>query len=427
MRRGGNAPHLGQVMLEMLSPEQRPVPVTSAQLTRELRQLIGAVPGAEAVTFRAELFRAGDPVDVQLTGTSFARLADVTEQIKQKLAGYPTVFDIADSYSQGKQELHIELSQEGEVLGLTRSALLSQVSQAFRGFEAQRIQRGRDDVRVLVRLPRQERARSATLDELLVALPGGRQVPLSHVATLSAAKGPAEITRIDRYRVVNITADFDKSKTNAVTLGNDLEGYLNSLLSNYPDITYTLEGEAREQRDSFSTLGVSLLGLLFFIYCLLALPLKSYAKPFIVMSVIPFALIGAVLGHVALGYPMTMLSYMGLLALVGVVVNDSLVLVDFFSQSVRDGHSIDEAVRQAGVKRFRAVILTSLTTFFGLMPMMVATNTQSLFLIPMAISLGVGIMFATVITLVLVPANLLIARDIRDAWRSLFAATAAAR
>ena len=196
---------------------------------------------------------------------------------------------------------------------------------------------------------------------------------------------------------------------------------MDEALVNYPGISFSLEGEAREQRDSFSTLKISLIGLLFFIYCLLALPLKSYTRPFIVMSVIPFALIGAVLGHIAMGHAMTMLSYMGLLALVGVVVNDSLVLVDFYSQSVNAGNSVERAVREAGIKRFRAVILTSLTTFFGLMPMMIATNTQSLFLVPMAISLGFGIMFATVITLVLVPVNLMIARDMRAALNNLFA------
>ncbi|NND38663.1 MAG: efflux RND transporter permease subunit, partial [Pseudomonadales bacterium] len=189
--------------------------------------------------------------------------------------------------------------------------------------------------------------------------------------------------------------------------------YVQRVLANYPDITYTLEGEAREQRDSTSSLGVSLVALLFFIYCMLALPLRSYFLPVVVMSVIPFALVGAVLGHVIMGHDMTMLSYMGLLALVGVVVNDSLVLVDFFNLARSEGESYEEAVRHAGVKRFRAVMLTSLTTFFGLLPMMFATSTQSLFLVPMSISLGFGILFATGITLILVPVMLTIAKDIK--------------
>ncbi|NNC54880.1 MAG: efflux RND transporter permease subunit, partial [Pseudomonadales bacterium] len=181
---------------------------------------------------------------------------------------------------------------------------------------------------------------------------------------------------------------------------------------------YTLEREAREQRDTTSSLGESLVALLFFIYCMLALPLRSYFLPVVVMSVIPFALVGAVLGHVIMGHDMTMLSYMGLMALVGVVVNDSLVLVDFFNQARSEGESYEEAVRHAGVKRFRAVMLTSLTTFFGLLPMMFATSTQSMFLVPMSISLGFGILFATAITLILVPVMLTIAKDVKVAASS---------
>ena len=233
------------------------------------------------------------------------------------------------------------------------------------------------------------------------------------MAHISPAVGPAQIKRIDRYRVINVTADFNKEKTNALALMDDLRGYIDQLLVNYPDVSYSFEGEAKEQRESSQVLVLSMFALLFFIYCLLALPLKSYGKPFIVMSIIPFSLVGAVVGHMLLGHPMTMLSYMGLMALIGVVINDSLVLVDFVGQSTNEGSTLDEAVEEAGVKRFRAVILTSLTTFFGLMPMMVVTNTQSLFLVPMAISLGCGILFATAITLLLVPVNLLIARDIK--------------
>ncbi|MGB5323987.1 MAG: efflux RND transporter permease subunit, partial [Pseudomonadales bacterium] len=418
-RSGGEGPHLGRVAIEMYPPEKRPVALESHELSTELRRMIGVIPGAEGLTFRSEIFSVGSPLHVQLRGNSFERLADVAEQIKAKLSSYPSVFDISDSYAQGKQELHVELSQEGRVLGLTRASLLSQISQAFRGFEAQRIQRGRDDVRVLVRLPRSERSALATLDALEIVMPDGNTAPLSHVASVSAAKGPATITRIDRYRVVDVTADFDKSETNAIALSDDLTAHVENVLANYPDIEYSMEGEAREQRDTTAMLGTSLVGLLFFIYCMLALPLRSYVLPLIVMSVIPFALVGAVAGHIIMGETMVMLSYMGLLALVGVVVNDSLVLVDFFNQARREGHSFEQAVSEAGVKRFRAVMLTSLTTFFGLLPMMVATSTQSRFLVPMAISLGFGILFATAITLLLVPTVLMIARDIRIAVRKL--------
>ncbi|NND38715.1 MAG: efflux RND transporter permease subunit, partial [Pseudomonadales bacterium] len=318
-RSGNTGPHLGQVAIEMYPLEKRPVALESHDLSKEMRKLIGVIPGAEELAFRSEIFSTGSPVHVQLRGNSFERLSDVASQIKDRLRTYPTVFDIRDSYFQGKQELNVELSDEGRVLGLTRAGLLSQISQAFQGFEAQRIQRGRDDVRVLVRLPRSERGTLATLDSMLINLPSGQQAPLSHLAALKPATGPAQITRIDRYRVVDVTADFDKGETNAVALTADIEAYVQNVLANYPDITYTLEGEAREQRDTTSSLGVSLVALLFFIYCMLALPLRSYFLPVVVMSVIPFALVGAVLGHVIMGHDMTMLSYMGLMALVGVV------------------------------------------------------------------------------------------------------------
>ncbi len=409
----GAATHRGHVQIETLPVSERPVPLESAQLTREWRQLIGDIPGAENLTFRSELIRFGDPVDVQLSGQSFETLETVAEQIKQHLATYPTVFDVADSLNEGKEELRVELTEQGYVLGLTRSDVVNQVSAAFRGFQVQRIQRGRDDIRVLVRLPRDERSTASTLNQLLITTPSGQAVPLEQVASVIPGRGPSTIRRVDQYRVLNISADFNKEETNAVALNRDLENYIQGLLLAYPEINYEMKGEAEEQADSTSSLLAGFVVLLFAIYALLALPLKSYTQPLIVMSVIPFSLIGAVAGHVIMGHALAMVSYMGLLALVGIVVNDSLVLVDYVNQARAQGTQLEDAVRQAGVRRFRAVMLTSLTTFFGLMPMMFGTSTQSLFLIPMAISLGWGIIFATGITLVMVPCNILIADDIR--------------
>lgn len=410
-----SASHKGRVAIETLPLAERPVELDSEALSNEWRDLIGSVPGAEALTMRSELVRFGDPINIQLYGSSLHTLNEVAELVKERLSTYPTVYEIADSLSNGKEELRVELTEQGHVLGLTRAGILSQVGEAFRGYEAQRIQRGRDDVRVLVRLPLEERSNSDTLNELLINTPDGKLVPLANVARLIPDKGPSAIRRVDRFRVINVTADFDKSKTNAIALTSDLEAWLQKALVNYPSISYTLEGEAREQRETTDSLVWGAVTLLFLIYVLLALPLKSYSQPLIVMSIIPFGLIGAVLGHIIMGYNMVIMSYLGLLALIGVVVNDSLVLVDFINQSTAKGQSPREAVLSAGTARFRAVMLTSLTTFFGLLPMMVASSTQSLFLIPMAISLAFGIMFATAITLVLVPCNILIADDLKQA------------
>ena len=418
--RQGNADHYGRVVFETIPSDERKVSISSSKLVSEWREIIGTIPGAESLTFRAELIHTGDPIDIQFSGHSLEDLSEVGDLVKARLATYPDVFDIQDSLADGKEELRIELTQQGHVMGLTRSEIVSQVSQAFRGFEAQRIQRGRDDIRVIVRLPKNERSTITTLDEFLITAPGGRKIPLSHVATLTPGKGPSTITRIDRYRTMNVLADLDKQKTNMTVLTSDLREYIDEVLRNYPGITYSFEGEAKSQRESFGSLQVGLLVLLFAIYVLLALPLKSYIQPFIIMSVIPFGVIGAVFGHWLMGRELTFPSLLGLMALLGVVVNDSLVLVDYINQKKREGTSLANAVLNAGVARFRPVILTSLTTFFGLLPLMFEKSVQAQFLIPMGISLGFGILFATVITLIMIPANVMIVDDIQRFLNSVF-------
>ena len=412
--------HYGQVIIEAVPSDERRTDISVLDLMNEWRRDIGTIPGAESLTFRAELINAGDPVHIQLNAQSLETLEAVGEQIKQRLATYPTVFDISDSLSDGKEELQIELTRQGHVLGLTRAAVANQVSQAFRGFEAQRIQRGRDDIRVIVRLPKDERSTTATLDEYLIMAPDGRRVPLSHVATLTPGKGPSTILRIDRERTMNITADVDKSRTNMTVLQADLDGYVQELLAGYPGVAYSFEGEAKEQRESFASLQWGMVVILFVIYVLLALPLKSYVQPLIVMSVIPFGVIGAVWGHWLLGRDLTFPSMLGVMALVGVVVNDSLVLVDFINQKKAEGMSVPDAVLNSGVVRFRPVMLTSLTTFFGLLPLLFEKSIQAQFLIPMGISLGFGILFATTITLIMIPVNVIILEDIRKLFQSLF-------
>ncbi|MEM9304750.1 MAG: efflux RND transporter permease subunit [Pseudomonadota bacterium] len=416
----GGSTHTGRIQFEVQPPESRTLDITTTELIGEWRRAIGTIPGAEQLNFRAQFFRSGSPVDIQLAGNSLDTLNVIGEEVKKHLATYPGVFEIADSMSDGKEEIRVELKPQGHVLGLSRSDILAQVGYAFRGFEAQRIQRGRDDVRVLVRLPAEERATLETLNDLLIETPEGRSVPLSNVATLIPGKGPSQITRIDRYRVLNVTAEVDKETVNMTALQESINSYVNDLLIKYPGVTFTTEGEARQQRESFGSLQLGLIVVLFGIYCLLALPLKSYTQPLIVMSVIPFGLIGAVAGHWIMGYDVSILSLLGLMALIGVVVNDSLVLVDYINQRRRAGLEVLEAVRLAGVARFRPVMLTSLTTFFGLSPLLLEKSTTAQFLKPMAVSLAFGILFATFITLVMVPSNVMIAHDLGRLRRRIF-------
>ncbi|MCF2946907.1 efflux RND transporter permease subunit [Paraglaciecola aquimarina] len=410
--RGGSS-NTGSVRFEITPPESREISVTSAELVREWRDLIGEIPGAESVTFRAEIGRSSDPIDVQLIGNSQKMLQEVAAKIKQRLTTYPTVFDITDSMSDGKEELQIELTQQGKALGLSRVSISNQVRSAFFGSQVQRIQRGRDDVRVMVRLPIEERRSINDLTNILIKTPAGGTVPLAHVATLTPGKSPSQIRRVDRFRTVSVTADVDKNNTNMTVLQADLDQFVQELVAQYPGVSYKLEGEAREQRESFSSLSVGLLMVFFAIYGLLAIPFKSYIQPIIVMSVIPFSMIGAVIGHWLMAMPLTIMSILGMLALVGVVVNDSLVLVDFINKKRSEGRELMDAVLTAGAARFRPIMLTSLTTFIGLMPLLFEKSTQAQFLIPMAVSLGFGILFATFITLILVPINYLLVERLK--------------
>ena len=404
----GGASNSGSVRFEITPAESRDSDIGSRELASEWRDLIGIIPGAESLTFRAEIGRSSDPIDVQLTATSLTTLQEVADHVKVRLATYPTVFDIADSMSDGKEELQIELTEQGLALGLNRVDVSQQVRNSFFGAQAQRIQRGRDDVRVMVRLPIEERRSVADLKDILINLPDGGTVPLSHVAKLVPGQSPSSINRIDRYRTLNVTADIEKQNTNMTVLQADLKIYLDELVQQYPGVSHSLEGEAKEQRESFGSLAWALVFVFFIIYGLLAIPFKSYLQPLIVMSVIPFGMIGAVIGHWIMGMELTIMSLLGMLALIGVVVNDSLVLVDFINKKRSEGGDLLEAVKMAGASRFRPVMLTSLTTFIGLMPLLFEKATQAQFLIPMAVSLGFGIIFATFITLLLVPVNYLL-------------------
>jgi len=414
-----NGSHLARVQMETVPRQYRTIDFSVTEMNNEWRRLTGPIPGAESINFRASFFRAGDPINFQFSGNSLETLNAVGEEVKKRLATYPGVFEIADSLSDGKEELQIELSPQGYLVGLTRNEIVNQVSQAFKGLQAQRIQRGRDDIRVLVRFPISERRTIASLNEMLIAAPNGRLIPLANVATIKPGRGPSQITRIDGYRVLNVTADVDKDNTNMVVLLTNLQNYVDTLLVKYPSISYIMEGEQARQAETFGSLQLGIVIVLFAIYCMLALPLKSYVQPVLIMSVIPFGIIGAIIGHWIMGVTLTILSILGLMALTGVVINDSLILVDFINQRHRNaGEKLLSAVERAGVVRFRPVMLTSITTFFGLLPLLMDQSSSAQFLVPMAVSLGFGILFATMITLILIPTNIMIADDIAQYFKS---------
>lgn len=415
----GGASHEGRARFELTSPEARSLQVSSLEVARQWRQRIGDIPGAEELSFRAEVGRSGDPIDIQLRANDLSTLQALTEQVKARLATYQGVFDINDSLASGKEELSIELKPEALLLGISRADIINQVRQGFFGLQAQRIQRGRDDVRVMVRFPKSERDSVTYLNNMLISTAQGHKIPLSQLASFVPDISPTSIYRINGYRTINVVADIEKQAVNMTVLGADLRAYMDNLLVQYPGVSYKFGGEQEEQAESFSSLWISLGAILFIIYCLLAIPFGSYSQPLIVMSIIPYGVIGAAIGHWLMGMDLTMMSLLGLLALVGVLVNDSLVLVDYINKTRERGAPLREAVLTAGVARFRPVMLTSLTTFFGLVPLLFEQETQAQFLIPMAISLGFGIIFATFITLLLVPVNYMIFEQLGLARKGL--------
>ena len=406
------ASHLGGIFIELTTADERGI--GSAEASNRWRELVGTIPDAVEVKFDAELFMAGDPINVQLTGSDIDELRAAGDAVKARLAEYAGVSDIADSFREGKQEIKLGITPAAEVLGLSLQDLGRQVRQAFYGEEAQRIQRGRDDVRVMVRYPKSERRSVGDLENMRIRTPDGQEVPFSQVARVEPGRGYASIKRVDRQRALNVTAGVDQTITTPGDVIADLdERVLPDLLAAFPGVRHSFEGQQTEFRDSTGGLMQGFMVALMLIYLLLAVPLKSYAQPLIIMSAIPFGLVGATWGHLIMGMDISMLSMFGLVALAGVVVNDSLVMVHFINRHRRIAGSLTAAIREAGAARFRPILLTSLTTFFGLTPLMLETSLQAQFLIPMAVSLAFGVIFSTFITLILVPAGYIMIEDVK--------------
>jgi multidrug efflux pump subunit AcrB len=413
--------HLGEVTLQLVPSQSRDI--ETREVANRWREMAGQIPDAVELKFSTSLFTVGNAIDIQLEGDNVDDLREAAERLREKLAEYPGVIDITDSFRSGKQELQLNISPGGEALGLDLATLARQVRQAFYGEEAQRIQRGRDDVRVMVRYPEDERQSLSTLDEMRIRTADGSEVPFETVAVADLGRGYSTIKRADRQRVVNVIADVDRTQITAneviAALG---AGEIQKILNDYPRVKYSLEGEQAEQGEAVGSLIPLFFISLFVIYALLAIPLKSYMQPLIIMSVIPFAMLGAIWGHqimktMGLISGLAMMSVMGVIAASGVVVNSSLVLVHNVNRRRAEGQSLHDAVLEAAISRCRPIVLTSMTTFVGLMPLMFNRSVQAQFLVPMAVSLAFGVLFATVVTLFVVPSAYLILEDFPN-WRT---------
>jgi multidrug efflux pump subunit AcrB len=409
---GGSSAHLGEVNVELLGAELRDV--GSSELLNKWREIVGEVPGAVSLTYQANLFSAGDAVSVQLAHRDFDTLLLAVDRLKGIIASYPGTKDVADSFLPGKKELKLTLTPEGRAVGLTLGDLARQVRAGFYGREVHRIQRGRDDIRVMVRYPEAERRSVGDIERMRVRLLDGSEVPFTIVAVVEEGRGYAVISRTDRRRVVTVTADVDEGVANANEIASDLRAdTLPRLVADFPGLTFDFEGEQREQTESLDSMKRNFMVAQLAIFALLAIPFRSYTQPLIIMSAIPFGLVGAIFGHLLMGLDLTMLSLFGMVALTGVVVNDSLILIDLINRMRAGGATVDRAIRAAGERRFRPILLTTATTFLGLTPMIFETSMQAKFLVPMAVSLGYGIVFATAITLIIVPSLYRILEDVK--------------
>ena len=413
---GASGGHMGEVTLQLTPSQSRTI--STKEVAALWRERSGSIAGAVELKFNSSLFSVGNAIDIQLAGNDVDELREVAAGLRAELARYPGVIDITDSFRSGKQELKLKMTPEGEALGLSLGALAQQVRQAFYGEEAQRIQRGRDDVRVMVRYTEAERESLASLDDMRVRTREGSEVPFRTVANASLGQGYSSIKRADRKRVVNVTADVDRTQITADEVVGDLSrSYFPVIRAEHPRVSLSLEGEQRQSGEYLVSLVFPFLIALFAIYALLAIPLRSYVKPFIIMSVIPFAFIGAIWGHqimklAGLVSGLAMMSILGMIAAAGVVVNSSLILVYAINQRRDAGSTMADAVVDAATSRCRPIVLTSMTTFVGLMPLMFNTSVQAQFLVPMAVSLSFGVLFATVITLLVVPSLYLFFEDL---------------
>jgi len=408
--------HLGEISLELVRSEERPI--RTRDIADRWRELTGVVPEAVELEFSSAFFTLGDPISIRLRGSSVEDLRDASARLRGALAEYPGVFDVSDSFRAGKRELKLAILPGAEALGLSLGDLGRQVRQAFYGEEVQRIQRGRDDIRVMVRYPEAERRSLGDLENLRIRAEGGVEVPFASVAVAEQGRGYASIQRANRERVIDVTADVDED----VTTPNDViasveKSVLPAILADYQGMSYSLEGQQREQSKTVTALLRSFAIAQLAIYALLAIPLRSYVLPLLIMSVIPFGFVGAVIGHLLRGINLSILSFMGVITSSGVVVNASLVFVHRVAQLRGEGKGRFESVLESGLSRIRPIALTSATTFAGLLPVLLNHSFTAQFLIPMATSLAFGVAFTTLITLFLVPALYLAVDDVGDLWR----------
>ena len=405
--------HTCRVRVYLTPANERPM--ETGDFVKAWRREVGAFAGVETLVFKSD---AGGPgsraaMSIELSHRDLAVLEAAGAELAEAFSYFPKVKDINDGFAPGKEQVDFTIRPEGRAFGLTARDVAGQVRNSFYGSEVLRQQRGRNEVSVMVRLPEDERASEYNLEELMLRTPAGREVPLQEAVTMTRGRAYTEIDRRDGRRVITVTADINPpSEASHIISALEAET-LPELKRKYAGLNYGFEGRQADLSDSMKSLFTGLMLAMLVVYALLAIPFKSYIQPLIIMVSIPFGIVGAIFGHLLLGYSLSVMSLFGIVALTGVVVNDSLVLIDFANRQRAKGKNLHDAIHTAAINRFRPILLTSLTTFGGLTPIMLETSRQARFMIPMAISLGFGVLFATLITLLLVPCFYLVVEDLK--------------
>ncbi|KPZ71494.1 Cobalt-zinc-cadmium resistance protein CzcA [Shewanella sp. P1-14-1] len=411
-----------EVRTKLVDPSLRPI--NTFEVAEMWRQAMPKIPGVKSFTVQDSLFGGGrDDGDIsfRLEGNDEQQLLAASQALKDKLNTLKGVSDVNDSRQSSAKEVQFDLKPLAHSLGLTLANIASQVGNSFYGLEAQRIIRNGEEIKVMLRYPEEQRNSIALVQDVLIKTPQGAELPLSEVANITVVQGVSSIRRENGNRTINVWASVDAEQAEPFKLAKDIrDNFMPELLAKYPRVKSEVSGSIQEQLDSADTQMRDFIISMLVIYSLLAIPLKSYVQPFMIMSVIPFGVIGSMLGHIILGIDLSALSVFGIIAAAGVVVNDSLVMVDYVNNSRKQGIRLNEAVINAGCRRFRAIMLTSLTTFIGLVPIMTETSMQAQMVIPMAVSLAFGVLFATVVTLCLIPCLYIAIEDMRRIARKIY-------
>jgi multidrug efflux pump subunit AcrB len=391
--------------INLLPGEERPNAIVSEVVTNRLRELVGPVIGVESLIYGSGGNFGGDPVSVSLLGYNIQELKAAKEELKKAMMDNPALKDIADNDPVGIKEIRIQLKENAYLLGLNLRSVMNQVRAGFFGVQAQRFQRGQDEIRVWVRYDRENRSSITDLDEMRIVTPNGSRVPLKEIASYNIVRGEVAINHLNGQREIQISSDLkDEKVVSATDVMTEIRtDIMPDILSRYPTVTPSYEGQNREAGKLMRSLRIVGLTVLFLIYVTIAFTFRSFSQPLMLMLLIPFSLTAVAWGHWIHDFPINIISMLGIIALVGVMVNDGLVLIGKFNNNLRSGMTFDDAIFDAGKSRFRAIFLTSLTTVAGLAPLMLEQSRQARFLIPMAVSISYGIAFATVLTLVMLP------------------------